>query len=126
VIGTDLAAIQPDNKPPNCSFIQDDSEEEWVFPTVPGFDYIHFRLVFSCFNDPKQVIQRAYDNMRPGGWIEFHDSESQLSGKDEEIEGRHPKVDMHSSLILIISTKELPQRGFAILWSKEQRLTGGT
>lgn len=78
VIGSDLSAIQPDRGLPNCHFVKDDAEAEWLF-SAPGkpngvrFDYIHLRLVMSCFDDTRQVMRQSFDNMTPGGWIEFQD-----------------------------------------------------
>ncbi|KAI0123299.1 S-adenosyl-L-methionine-dependent methyltransferase [Xylariales sp. AK1849] len=87
VIGTDLSAIQPDRDLPNCVFLKDDAEAPWLFPAPhpPGtvcsypcqhniqFDYIHLRMVCTCFDDTRGVVKQAYDNMAPGGWIEFQD-----------------------------------------------------
>ncbi|ETS75511.1 hypothetical protein PFICI_12455 [Pestalotiopsis fici W106-1] len=91
VIGSDLSAIQPETALPNLAFIKDDAEDTWLFPLpasphgagaaadpfsaapMISFDYVHLRLVFSCFNDPRIVIQRAFDNLAPGGWLEFQE-----------------------------------------------------
>lgn len=43
VFGTDLSLIQPSYVPPNCSFVREDSEEDWVFGFP--FDYIHLRVM---------------------------------------------------------------------------------
>jgi Methyltransferase domain len=43
VIGTDLSPIQPTTVPPNCCFIVDNIEDEWVFRE--SFDYIHGRML---------------------------------------------------------------------------------
>ncbi|KAK9414491.1 putative S-adenosyl-L-methionine-dependent methyltransferase [Seiridium unicorne] len=90
VIGTDLSAIQPNPAVPNCSFIKDDAEEKWCFPhpdpdhATPGsdgnsqrwisFDYVHLRMMLTCFDDTRVVIGQAFDNMTPGGWVEFQDT----------------------------------------------------
>jgi SAM-dependent methyltransferase len=71
VLGTDLSAIQPSNAPPNCSFIKDDSEGEWLFPHK--FDYVHLRFVFSCFDKPREIMRNAFNSMSSGGWIEYQD-----------------------------------------------------
>lgn len=76
VIGTDLSDIQPKWKLPNCSFIQDDAEDEWLFGSTEmpiQFDFIHLGLVVTCFNNPRTVMKHAYKNLRPGGWIEYMD-----------------------------------------------------
>ncbi|KAH8668802.1 S-adenosyl-L-methionine-dependent methyltransferase [Xylariales sp. PMI_506] len=75
IIGTDLSAIQPGNAPPNVTFLKDDAEGEWLFPNK--FDYIHLRLVFTCFNDPKKMMQEAFNSMNSGGWLEYQDGEPQ-------------------------------------------------
>lgn len=68
VIGTDLSLIQPpaDTLPLNVSFVKEDSEkDEWIFPEP--FDYIFLRLVYTCFDDYRALIQKCYDHMVPGG-----------------------------------------------------------
>lgn len=57
--------------PPNCTFEIDDAEDEWLFRHK--FDYIHARLVFSCFKDPRNVMQSAFDSLAPGGYLELQD-----------------------------------------------------
>ncbi|ORY69062.1 S-adenosyl-L-methionine-dependent methyltransferase [Pseudomassariella vexata] len=69
VIGTDLSLIQPQNIPPNCQFFREDAEENWVFDFP--FDYIHLRFMTSCFDDPKGMVKKIFDHLRPGGWIEY-------------------------------------------------------
>ncbi|KAJ4392306.1 hypothetical protein N0V93_005931 [Gnomoniopsis smithogilvyi] len=72
VIGTDLTMIQPFSWMPNCRFIRENSElEDWVSPHP--FDYIHLRGMVACFNDVTVVMQRAFNGLAPGGWIEFQD-----------------------------------------------------
>ncbi|KAK7959624.1 uncharacterized protein PG986_004478 [Apiospora aurea] len=80
VIGTDLSKIQPAlPMVQNCEFVKDDAEEEWLYRTPETgtekmlFDYVHLRMVFTCFPDNLVVMRHAFDNMRPGGWIEYCD-----------------------------------------------------
>lgn len=85
MIGTDLSAIQPTPKVENCLFQKDDAESPWLFLHTPGedctsqcdhrimFDYVHLRMVFTCFDDTRGVMRQAYENMNPGAWIEFQD-----------------------------------------------------
>lgn len=80
VVGTDLSLIQPVNMPPNCEFVRDDIEDTWVFER--SFDYVHLRVVFSCFDDPKNVLQKIYDNLNPGGWVEYQDTVMELVGSE--------------------------------------------
>jgi hypothetical protein len=57
--------------PPNCHFEIDDAEDEWIF--ARPFDYIHARAIVSCFADHRSIIQKAYDNLVPGGYLELQD-----------------------------------------------------
>ncbi|KAK8096162.1 hypothetical protein PG999_014184 [Apiospora kogelbergensis] len=87
VVGTDLSLIQPppDAVPPNCSFVREDSEEdEWVHEVE--FDYIHMRAMLSCFTDHRSVINKIYDNLRPGGWFESQDFSFDLVAADAATE----------------------------------------
>jgi ubiquinone/menaquinone biosynthesis C-methylase UbiE len=72
VVGSDLTLIQPAVRFPNQIFVQEDSEELWVHNHP--FDYIHLRFVYTCFDDPRKVIRSAFQNLNPGGWIEFQDA----------------------------------------------------
>ncbi|KAI1855358.1 hypothetical protein JX266_000223 [Neoarthrinium moseri] len=101
VIGTDLSAIQPDRGLPNCWFQKDDAEDEWIFPAPHPpeaicqgpcvhwikFDYIHLRMVATCFNDMRGIIQKAFNNLKPGGWIEFQDGSFDLRQENGIYEG---------------------------------------
>ncbi|CAN8100941.1 unnamed protein product [Discula destructiva] len=88
VIGTDLSLIQPENAPPNVSFIKEDSEkDEWIF--AHRFDFIFLRMVVTCFDDHRTVIQKAFDNLNPGGWIELNDTVFELLCTDGSADGTH-------------------------------------
>ncbi|ETS85143.1 hypothetical protein PFICI_03168 [Pestalotiopsis fici W106-1] len=76
VIGSDLTQIQPTSELPNLSFVQEDSEEQWIHDRP--FDYIHFRYVYTCFDSPQTVIKLAWENLAPGGFIEFQDATMEL------------------------------------------------
>lgn len=72
VLGTDLSPIQPTYVPPNCRFEVDDVEDDWTYSD--SFDYIHGRLLLSCFNnDFPAVVSKAYAALNPGGWFELQD-----------------------------------------------------
>lgn len=73
VTGTELSLIQPASAPANCTFIREDAEDPWVFPEGRRFDLVHLRAVCSCFADPRAVMQKAFDQLAPGGWCEYDD-----------------------------------------------------
>ncbi|KAH8681848.1 S-adenosyl-L-methionine-dependent methyltransferase [Xylariales sp. PMI_506] len=107
VIGTDLSSIQPYPRVGNCVFIKADAEDEWIFPisdadhsdcfeTTGGkqacnhfitFDYIHLRMMYTCFNDATVVMRHALENLAPGGWIEFLESRLKCFQANAEFPG---------------------------------------
>lgn len=89
VVGTDLSLIQPtgENLPPNCRFEREDSEEDWVHDGDQPFDYIHWRLMCTCFADMPGMIAKVFENLAPGGYAEFHDVAWELVGADAEAAG---------------------------------------
>ncbi|KAK7703031.1 hypothetical protein SLS64_009302 [Diaporthe eres] len=96
VIGTDLSLIQPEG-PPNCSFIKEDAElDEWTLPVV--FDYIHLRMIHTCFDDYRALFKKCYDNLEPGGWIELQDAVFKLMCTDGTADGSY--IERFSHLIL--------------------------
>ncbi|KAH9892262.1 S-adenosyl-L-methionine-dependent methyltransferase [Xylariomycetidae sp. FL2044] len=96
VIGTDLSLIQPPTTP-NVQFVVTDSEDEdWLFPVL--FDYVHIRSSLVSFNNAQTVISKAYDQMGPGGWIEWQDSTWQLHSPDRSLEGT--AIEKWSQLVL--------------------------
>lgn len=77
VIGTDLSLIQPSNIVSNVSFAKEDAEDdEWLHPSK--FDFIHLRLLFTCFTDFDKVLRNIYNNLEPGGWVEFQDHTAEV------------------------------------------------
>lgn len=57
--------------PPNCRFQVDDAESTWQY-TQP-FDLIHGRAMAGSIGNWDRLIQQAYDNLCPGGWIELQE-----------------------------------------------------
>ncbi|KAK3367711.1 S-adenosyl-L-methionine-dependent methyltransferase [Podospora didyma] len=96
VIGTDLSPIQPDYVPPNCQFLIDDAEDEWLFSSP--FDYVHSRFMVSAFSNFPRVFQSAYDNMAPGGVIEFQEYSARLQAVDDTLKGT--AIELWSNRVL--------------------------
>jgi SAM-dependent methyltransferase len=86
VVGSDLSPIQPEYVPANCSFEIDDAEDEWLYST--RFDFIHWRLLMTCFKDPRFVIEQAWKQLAPGGYLELQDGVFPLRAPDQSLEGR--------------------------------------
>lgn len=110
VIGTDLSLMQPvDAAPPNCTFIRDDIEDDWVFDRP--FDYVHLRMMVTCFDDPRGVLQRIYDNLQPGGWVEYHDHAFEIVGSD-------PSSEAFTQASAVARLLELMKQG---MWNAKKR-----
>ncbi|KAJ4346389.1 uncharacterized protein N0V89_010318 [Didymosphaeria variabile] len=88
VMGTDLSPIQPNYVPTNCHFEIADAEDEWNFSRP--FDYIHGRALLTCFADPRSIIQKAYDNLAPGGYLELQDGLFPFQFMDPQPPPEHP------------------------------------
>ncbi|KAF4227344.1 hypothetical protein CNMCM8980_002705 [Aspergillus fumigatiaffinis] len=55
--------------PPNCRFEIDDFELPWSYSQP--FDYIHGRELEGAIRDHDNLFRQAYENLRPGGWLEM-------------------------------------------------------
>ncbi|KAF6837099.1 TAM domain methyltransferase, partial [Colletotrichum plurivorum] len=71
VLGIDLSATWPSFMPPNVKFEIDDVEEPWTY-SMP-FDYIHSRMMGSSIGDWEEYLQRCFDNLNPGGYLELNE-----------------------------------------------------
>ncbi|GAB1318649.1 metalloendopeptidase [Madurella fahalii] len=83
VRGVDLRPCPLMWTPPNLFFQIDDICLPWTFGTK--FDYIHTRatLYMGCWSDfKKEVVQRAYDTLQPGGWFESQEVGSLVASDD--------------------------------------------
>ncbi|KAF2867782.1 S-adenosyl-L-methionine-dependent methyltransferase [Massariosphaeria phaeospora] len=71
VIGNDLSPIQPKWVPPNVHFEVDDIEDQW--PPREPFDLIHMRYLLASIKDWPRLLKQAYDQLKPGAYIELQD-----------------------------------------------------
>ncbi|KAK3684548.1 hypothetical protein LTR37_020151, partial [Vermiconidia calcicola] len=71
VLGSDLSPIQPGMVPPNCKFIVDDCNTDWLFDEK--FDLIHTRAMTPGMKDWPRYMRQAFDHLKPGGYIELHE-----------------------------------------------------
>lgn len=88
VIGIDLSAIQPDSTPNNVTFLQEDAEkDDWSHH--PRFEYIHLRLVAVWFKDLERMLKKIYNQLAPGGWVEFQEYPTAVLSQDGSTKGSH-------------------------------------
>jgi SAM-dependent methyltransferase len=72
VLGNDLSPTQPAWVPPNLNFIVDDIEDEWGYEN-DKFDFVHARYRAGAIKDWPRLIEQAFRNTKPGGWLEFQE-----------------------------------------------------
>lgn len=85
VIGTDLSPIQPSWVPPNCRFLVDDAEADWLYNTSQPFDLIHARDMGGAVSDWPRLLDQGFQHLRPGGWLELCEFEVMLRSDDDSI-----------------------------------------
>lgn len=88
--------IEPSSLPPNCRFEVSDASEEWYFSEK--FDYIHGRLLATCFNDPAFVFTQALHSLAPGGYFEMFDFNARFSCIDNSDQGTF--ISRHKELMI--------------------------
>ena len=85
VIGNDFSPVQPNMVPRNVKFEVDDVEAPWTHPTK--FDYIHSRFMAGSIADWPKLVQTCYDNLNPGGIVEFQDGDFIIYSEDGSMRG---------------------------------------
>ncbi|KAK1525191.1 UMTA methyltransferase [Colletotrichum abscissum] len=87
IIGNDLSPVQPRLVPTNVRFEIDDVESDWVYEEQ--FDFIFSRYMAGSLSDWPTLVSRAYENLRPGGWVEFQDYDFEFSSLDGSLRPDH-------------------------------------
>lgn len=83
IVGVDIAPVQPDWVPPNCTFEIDDVEDEWLYSSP--FDFIYGREFIMAIRDWPRLIGQAFKHLKPGGWFELSGTIPELSSDDNTI-----------------------------------------
>ncbi|TDZ36934.1 Secondary metabolism regulator LAE1 [Colletotrichum spinosum] len=87
VIGNDLSAIQPSWLPPNVKFEIDDVESPWV--GTEKYDYIFVRCMLVSIKDWPALVENIFENLNPGGWVEFQDLDGLYYSEDGSYNEEH-------------------------------------
>lgn len=80
-LGNDLSPVQPSWVPPNVRWEVDDIESRWAYG-VP-FDFIFCRTLPCAVGDWPRLVGQVFDNVRPGGWVEFQDHNLVFYAEDD-------------------------------------------
>ncbi|KAK1494838.1 UMTA methyltransferase [Colletotrichum tamarilloi] len=97
ILGIDLSAIQPSWVPPNVKFEIDDVESPWV--NEHKFDFIFCRYMAGSIADWEKLIKNIFDNLAPGGWVEFQDYDISIVSDDGTLTEKHHTSKWMSLLI---------------------------
>ncbi|KIW58038.1 hypothetical protein, variant [Exophiala xenobiotica] len=97
VIGNDLSPIQSQWVPPNVSFEVDDVESEWQYSQP--FDFIHSRYMAGSIADWPRLMRQCYNNLRPGGWVEFQDFDLHNYSQDNSIPPDNKVKEWYDTLL---------------------------
>ncbi|KAL2215550.1 S-adenosyl-L-methionine-dependent methyltransferase [Thermoascus aurantiacus ATCC 26904] len=92
IIGNDLSPIQPKWVPPNVKFFVDDVEQDWVEPEP--YDYIHCRYMAASIRNWPKLMRQCYQNLKPGGWVEFQDCNNIPYSEDNSITSDNHVIKM--------------------------------
>ncbi|UPX19374.1 uncharacterized protein EKO05_0009640 [Ascochyta rabiei] len=92
VVGIDLSPIQPKIVPTNCEFVIDDIRDRawWGKGYIHYFDYIHTRMSLGIFRDFREIIQKGFNNLEPGGWMESQELYSKVYCDDNTMPATWP------------------------------------
>lgn len=88
ITGNDLSPIQPTWVPLNCRFMVDDIELEWLESNK--YDYIHCRSLAGSMGDWPQLIRQIYESLKPGGWVEFQETDNTPYSEDDTFTSASP------------------------------------
>ncbi|KAF2872768.1 S-adenosyl-L-methionine-dependent methyltransferase [Massariosphaeria phaeospora] len=137
VIGFDLSPIQPTMVPPNCKFVVDDFEQDWLHNKP--FDYIHTRAISTAVKDWPHFLQQAYTNLKPGGWLELQEPTYPLGCTNKSLTGGESSLMRWSNFFTDAAGKfgfdaeaphglepELRKAGFTEIYAKNYKWPIGT
>ncbi|KAH8696830.1 S-adenosyl-L-methionine-dependent methyltransferase [Phaeosphaeriaceae sp. PMI808] len=103
ILGTDLSPIQPAQVPPNCEFLIDDCEQDWIFHNQ--FDYIHTRALVAAVKNWDRFMQQAYANLKPGGYLECQELAFPLQCMDPGVTAENSPLVRWSNLFVEAAKK---------------------
>jgi SAM-dependent methyltransferase len=92
ITGIDLSPIQPHWAPPNVEFILDNIEDDWMENQPYG--YIHCRYMAGSISDWPRLVRQCFQNLKPGGWVEFHETICNPYSEDGSLEPTHKLVEL--------------------------------
>ncbi|RTE79010.1 hypothetical protein BHE90_006525 [Fusarium euwallaceae] len=86
VLGVDIDPVNPPYTRSNCSFLTMDITHDWEFNGNGNFDFIHIRQLGDV-QDQRKLIKSSWDNLKPGGWVEFTEWIAILQSPNHSLRG---------------------------------------
>ncbi|KAK2923474.1 hypothetical protein FoTM2_016998 [Fusarium oxysporum f. sp. vasinfectum] len=86
VLAVDIDPVQPPYTRSNCSFMAMDITHDWDFTGGGDFDFIHIRQL-GDIQDKKKLVQSTFNNLKPGGWVEFTEWIAILQSPNHSLDG---------------------------------------
>ena len=109
--------MQKEWLPTNVRFEIDDAEMEWTWPDNT-FDYIHIRNLVGSIKDWDHLYEQAYRVLKPGGYIEHHDTSARWRCDNGFIPDHSPLDQWHR---VFWAGGEISGRTFKIIEDDVQR-----
>lgn len=72
--------------------MDDINRPEWWHCTQP-YDYIHTRMSLGIFRDFREIIQKGFNNLNPGGWMESQELYSKVYCNDGTMPPDYPLLE---------------------------------
>ncbi|KAI8187627.1 Cytochrome P450 monooxygenase lolP1 [Colletotrichum sp. SAR 10_65] len=73
--------------PPNVKFEVDDIEQPWAYDEL--FDYVHIRGMTSSISDWPAFLEKVYNGIAPGGYIELFEGHARTQSDDGSLTPEH-------------------------------------
>ncbi|KAK1673400.1 S-adenosyl-L-methionine-dependent methyltransferase [Colletotrichum godetiae] len=96
VTGGDLSPIQPSWVPSNVRLFVDDVEDDWLARN--NFNLIHMRKLASPLHDLPKLLERVFDNLKPGAFIETQDFSANVQCDDGTMPEDWPLLEFWSKI----------------------------
>ncbi|KXH49767.1 methyltransferase [Colletotrichum simmondsii] len=96
VTGVDLSPIQPSWVPSNVRFFVDDVEDDWL--SGNNFDLIHMRNLASLVHDLPKLLERVFENLKPGAYVETQDFSANVKCDDGTMPEDWPLLEFWSNI----------------------------
>lgn len=77
--------------PPNVRFLVDDVEETWADPQL--YDFIQCRYMAGSIKDWPGLVQQIFEHLKPGGWAQFGDYDTDCSKSPDNSIPKDYKVE---------------------------------